>query len=145
MTRKSKVEISKCFLRKLGNSLFFLSAKCNLLVFFDRNIADFGEQHVVLDFSHWKMSVISQYSVFHNGVKSIYESGFKFCTGGKHFFALKLPKFSDMLTLSQLRGADHAHPLPLPHLNISVITPLNPHATAKALVLLKVNESQKQN
>ena len=78
MKRKSKVEISKCFLRKLGNSLFFLSAKCNLLVFFDRNIADFGEQHVVLDFSHWKMSVISQYSALHNGVKAIYELGFNF-------------------------------------------------------------------
>ena len=35
-----------------------------------------------------------------------------------------LPKFSDMLTLSQPEGggADHAYPLALPHLKFSVIT-----------------------
>ena len=35
------------------------------------------------------------------------------------------PKFSNTLTLSQLRGADHAQPLTSPHLNFFVITPLN--------------------
>ena len=35
-----------------------------------------------------------------------------------------LPKFSDMLTLSQLGGADYAQPLALTHLKIFVITPL---------------------
>ena len=36
-----------------------------------------------------------------------------------------LPKFSDTLTLSQPRGADHAHPLALPYPKISLITPLS--------------------
>ena len=85
LTRKSKVEISKCFLRKLENQeihYFFCRPSAIFWSFFDRNIADFGEQHVVLDFSHWKMSVISQYSALHNGFKTIYEEEFIFCAGG---------------------------------------------------------------
>ena len=41
--------------------------------------------------------------------------------------AAALPKFSDTLTLSQPRGggADYAHPLALPCLKNSVITPLS--------------------
>ena len=35
-----------------------------------------------------------------------------------------LPNFLDMLTLSQSRGADYAHPLTLPQLKIFVITPV---------------------
>ena len=44
---------------------------------------------------------------------------------GKAGKAAALPKFSDMLTLSQSWGADYAQPLTLPHLKFFVITPLN--------------------
>ena len=43
---------------------------------------------------------------------------------GKAGEAAALPKFSDMLTLSQLRGADYAQLLALPRLNFFIITPL---------------------
>ena len=43
---------------------------------------------------------------------------------GKTGKAAALPKFLDKLTLSQSGGADYAKPLALPHLKISVITPL---------------------
>ena len=43
---------------------------------------------------------------------------------GKADKAAALPKFSETLTLSQPGGAHYAHPLALPHLKISVITPL---------------------
>ena len=36
---------------------------------------------------------------------------------GKAGKAAVLPKFSDILNLSQPGGADYAHPLALPHLN----------------------------
>ena len=48
-----------------------------------------------------------------------------------------LYKFSEMLTLSQPEGADHASKLALPHLKISVITPLYIH------ILLKFRFSEK--
>ena len=43
---------------------------------------------------------------------------------GKAGKTAALPKFSDMLTLSQSGGADCTQPLALPHLKIFVITPL---------------------
>ena len=43
---------------------------------------------------------------------------------GKAGKAAALHNFSDMLTLSQPRGADYAHPLVLPCLKKSVIMPL---------------------
>ena len=36
--------------------------------------------------------------------------------------AAALPKFSDMLTLSESEGADYAQPLALPHLKFFIIT-----------------------
>ena len=39
--------------------------------------------------------------------------------------AAALPKFSDMLNISQSGGADYAHPLALPHLNFFLITPVS--------------------
>ena len=43
----------------------------------------------------------------------------------KEVKATALPKFSDMLTLSLPRGVDYAHPLVLPHLKFTMITPMN--------------------
>ena len=40
---------------------------------------------------------------------------FRGVINGKAGKAAALPKFSDMLTLSQPEGADYAHPLALPH------------------------------
>ena len=49
---------------------------------------------------------------------------FRDVINGKTGKAAALPKFSDMLTLSQSGGANYAQPLALPHLKFFVITPL---------------------
>jgi hypothetical protein len=49
---------------------------------------------------------------------------FKGVINGKAGKATALPKFSNVLILSQSKGADYTQPLALPHLKLFVNTPL---------------------